>query len=208
GTWGGRPPRPQGRGGRGGVRPRAVGVRVGCGGGGAPWGEGPRPARRSRPGSGGGLRGRRRRRSAVRSLREGRWRMLTFLLVVLAGGCDFPGKPREADRPLPPDQGKGFDALYGVRCAGRPRGHGNPRPPPAVERPRLPRHGPRWGVAARPRGGAGGEPRAAEPDAGFRPRPGWPADRRSGPGAGRRDQEARGPGCVRGGATAVPQPGW
>ena len=31
-------------------------------------------------------------------LRNARWRMLT-LLVILTGGCDLPGKPREADRP-------------------------------------------------------------------------------------------------------------
>ena len=54
----------------------------------------------------------------MRSLSEGRWRLLTLLLVVLAGGCDFPGKPREADRPVPADQVESFNALYGVRCAG------------------------------------------------------------------------------------------
>src|SRR5262249_53690941 len=135
GTWGGRPPRPQGRGGRGGVRPRAVGVRVGCGGGGAPWGEGPRPARRSRPGSGGGLRGRRRGRSAVRSLRKGRWRLLTFLLVVLAGGWDFPGQPREADRPPPADQVKSFHAPFRVRRAGCPGVDGKLGPAPSLNDP-------------------------------------------------------------------------
>ena len=50
----------------------------------------------------------------MKRLREGGWRLLT-LLVVLTGGCDIPGKPREADRPVPADQVKGFDALYGAR---------------------------------------------------------------------------------------------
>ncbi len=48
----------------------------------------------------------------MRRLRQGRWRLL-ILLVVLTGGCDVPGKPREADRPVRADQVKGFDALYG-----------------------------------------------------------------------------------------------
>ena len=33
-------------------------------------------------------------------------RRLLTLLVVLTGGCDIPGKPREADRPVPADQVK------------------------------------------------------------------------------------------------------
>jgi len=71
----------------------------------------------------------------VRSLREGRWRLLTFLLVVLAGGCDFPGKPREADRPVPADQVTSFDALYGVRCAGCHGVDGKLGPAPSLNDP-------------------------------------------------------------------------
>jgi mono/diheme cytochrome c family protein len=71
----------------------------------------------------------------MRSLREGRWRLLTFLLVVLAGGCDFPGKPREADRPVPADQVKSFDALYGVRCAGCHGVDGKLGPAPSLNDP-------------------------------------------------------------------------
>jgi mono/diheme cytochrome c family protein len=40
------------------------------------------------------------------------------LLAALAVGCDPPGKPREADRPVPADQIKGFDVLYRTHCAG------------------------------------------------------------------------------------------
>jgi cytochrome c oxidase cbb3-type subunit 3/ubiquinol-cytochrome c reductase cytochrome c subunit len=71
----------------------------------------------------------------VRSLREGRWRRLTLLLVVLAGGCDVPGKPREADRPAPADQVKSFDALYGVRCAGCHGVDGKLGPAPSLNDP-------------------------------------------------------------------------
>ena len=71
----------------------------------------------------------------MRSLREGRWRVLTFLLVVLADGCDFPGKPREADRPVPADQVKSFDALYAVRCAGCHGIDGKLGPAPSLNDP-------------------------------------------------------------------------
>ena len=71
----------------------------------------------------------------MRSLREGRWRMLTLLLLVLAGGCDLPGKPREADRPVPADQVKSFDALYGVRCAGCHGVDGKLGPAPSLNDP-------------------------------------------------------------------------
>ena len=42
---------------------------------------------------------------------KGKWRLVP-LLAVLAVGCDLPGKPREADRPVPADQVKDFSALY------------------------------------------------------------------------------------------------
>jgi len=70
----------------------------------------------------------------VRRLREGRWRLLT-LLVVLTGGCDLPGKPREADRPVPADQVRGFDALYGARCAGCHGADGQLGPAPPLNDP-------------------------------------------------------------------------
>jgi mono/diheme cytochrome c family protein len=71
----------------------------------------------------------------VRSLSEGRWRLLTLLLVVLAGGCDVPGKPKEADRPVPEDQVKSFDALYAVRCAGCHGIDGKLGPAPSLNDP-------------------------------------------------------------------------
>ena len=71
----------------------------------------------------------------MRCLREGKCGVLTFLLVVLAGGCDFPGKPREADRPVPADQVKSFDTLYGVRCAGCHGVDGKLGPAPSLNDP-------------------------------------------------------------------------
>jgi cytochrome c oxidase cbb3-type subunit 3/ubiquinol-cytochrome c reductase cytochrome c subunit len=70
----------------------------------------------------------------VKRLREGGWRLLT-LLVVLTCGCDFPGKPREADRPVPADQVTGFDALYGARCAGCHGADGKLGPAPPLNDP-------------------------------------------------------------------------
>jgi cytochrome c oxidase cbb3-type subunit 3/ubiquinol-cytochrome c reductase cytochrome c subunit len=70
----------------------------------------------------------------VKRLREGEWRLLT-LLVILTGGCDFPGKPREMDRPVPADQVTGFDALYGARCAGCHGADGKLGPAPPLNDP-------------------------------------------------------------------------
>jgi cytochrome c oxidase cbb3-type subunit 3/ubiquinol-cytochrome c reductase cytochrome c subunit len=70
----------------------------------------------------------------VKRHREGRWRLLT-LLVVLTSGCDIPGKPREADRPVPADQVKSFDALYRARCAGCHGADGKLGPAPPLNDP-------------------------------------------------------------------------
>ncbi len=70
----------------------------------------------------------------MKRLREGIGGLLT-LLVVLTGGCDIPGKPREADRPVPADQVKGFDALYGARCAGCHGADGKLGPAPSLNDP-------------------------------------------------------------------------
>ena len=131
--------------------------------------------------------------------------------------ADPPGRPDRRLRPSRQAQGSGPACAGGpgqgfrrpLRCALRrlPRGRRQARSRPAAERPRLSRHRPRRGVAARHLRGTGRHRRTEEPDAGVRPRQGWPADRRPGPGAGRRDQEAMGTGCVRGSDTAVPQPG-
>jgi mono/diheme cytochrome c family protein len=40
------------------------------------------------------------------------------LLAVLGAGCDLPGRPNDADRPVPADQVADFDTLYRTHCAG------------------------------------------------------------------------------------------
>jgi len=43
---------------------------------------------------------------------------LVVALVCLALGCDLPGRPNPADRPVPADQVLSFSVLYGRNCAG------------------------------------------------------------------------------------------
>jgi cytochrome c oxidase cbb3-type subunit III len=63
-----------------------------------------------------------------------RWRLLP-LLAVLAAGCDLPGKPSEADRPVPANEVKDFDALYSMRCAGCHGADGKLGPAPPLNDP-------------------------------------------------------------------------
>ena len=44
--------------------------------------------------------------------------LLLAPLALLAAGCTFPGQPKEADRPIPPDRVLAFDALYRQNCSG------------------------------------------------------------------------------------------
>jgi len=53
----------------------------------------------------------------VRERRNGARRWLP-LLAVLAAGCDLPGRPNPADRPIPANEVKDFGALYATRCGG------------------------------------------------------------------------------------------
>jgi mono/diheme cytochrome c family protein len=53
------------------------------------------------------------RRVAERSLLG-----LAALLVALLSGCDPPGKPNSADRPVPPEKVLEFATLYKTNCAG------------------------------------------------------------------------------------------
>jgi cytochrome c oxidase cbb3-type subunit 3 len=43
---------------------------------------------------------------------------LCWLLLLLAPGCDLPGKPKLADKPISADQVVDFDGLYRQNCAG------------------------------------------------------------------------------------------
>ena len=60
---------------------------------------------------------------------------LVTLSLLLAGGCDLPGKPTEADRPVPADQVKKFDALYSARCSGCHGADGRFGPAPPLNDP-------------------------------------------------------------------------
>jgi cytochrome c oxidase cbb3-type subunit III len=53
----------------------------------------------------------------VNKFKKGTWRVLP-LLAVLAAGCDLPGQPKPADRPVPADQVVDFAVLYGQNCSG------------------------------------------------------------------------------------------
>jgi mono/diheme cytochrome c family protein len=56
-------------------------------------------------------------------------------LVVLAAGCDLPGRPSPADRPVPATQVADFDTLYKTHCAGCHGADGNVGPAPPLNDP-------------------------------------------------------------------------
>ena len=70
----------------------------------------------------------------MKTWRTGTWRLLP-LLAVLALGCNPPGKPNPADRPVPADQVKDFGALYATRCAGCHGADGKLGPAPPLNDP-------------------------------------------------------------------------
>jgi mono/diheme cytochrome c family protein len=70
----------------------------------------------------------------VNTLRLQRWQLLP-LLIALAVGCDLPGKPREADRPVPADEVMDFGTLYAMRCAGCHGADGKLGPAPPLNDP-------------------------------------------------------------------------
>jgi mono/diheme cytochrome c family protein len=57
------------------------------------------------------------------------------LLAVLGAGCDFPGRPNVADRPVPADQVADFDTLYQTHCAGCHGADGKLGPAPPLNDP-------------------------------------------------------------------------
>jgi cytochrome c oxidase cbb3-type subunit III len=70
----------------------------------------------------------------VNSLSKQSWRLVP-LLAALAGGCDLPGRPNPADRPVPEEQVTNFDALYAMRCAGCHGADGKLGPAPPLNDP-------------------------------------------------------------------------
>jgi cytochrome c oxidase cbb3-type subunit III len=62
------------------------------------------------------------------------WRFLA-LLAALAGGCDLPGRPDPADRPVPANEVLEFSVLYGQNCAGCHGANGKLGPAPPLNDP-------------------------------------------------------------------------
>lgn len=60
------------------------------------------------------------------------WFASSLLLVALVAGCEPPGKPNPADKPLLPDQILSFDRLFAMNCAGCHGAAGNLGPAPPV----------------------------------------------------------------------------
>ena len=57
------------------------------------------------------------------------------LVAALAIGCDLPGKPNRADRPVPSDQVTDFGTLYRTHCAGCHGADGRLGPGPPLNDP-------------------------------------------------------------------------
>jgi len=55
--------------------------------------------------------------------------------LLLAAGCDLPGRPKPADRPVPADQVVDFNMLYGQNCAGCHGAEGKLGPAPPLDDP-------------------------------------------------------------------------
>ena len=70
----------------------------------------------------------------MNNLHKATW-CLVPLLAVLGAGCDLPGRPDPADRPVPADQVADFDALYKTNCAGCHGADGKLGPGPPLNDP-------------------------------------------------------------------------
>ncbi len=60
---------------------------------------------------------------------------LVTLSLLLAAGCDLPGRPDPADRPVPADQVTDFGPLYATNCAGCHGAAGKLGPAPPLNDP-------------------------------------------------------------------------
>ena len=70
----------------------------------------------------------------MNKLRARKWRLLP-LLGALSFGCDPPGRPNPADRPVPADEVKDFGTLYARHCAGCHGADGKLGPAPSLNDP-------------------------------------------------------------------------
>jgi cytochrome c oxidase cbb3-type subunit 3/ubiquinol-cytochrome c reductase cytochrome c subunit len=73
----------------------------------------------------------------VRNRCRPRWlrRLVTLSPLLLAAGCDLPGRPNPADRPVPDDWVVSFDVLFGRYCAGCHGAEGRLGPAPPLNDP-------------------------------------------------------------------------
>lgn len=60
---------------------------------------------------------------------------MVVVLLAVAGGCDFPGRPDPANRPQMPDQIVDFTKLYAANCAGCHGANGELGPAPPLNDP-------------------------------------------------------------------------
>jgi cytochrome c oxidase cbb3-type subunit 3 len=58
--------------------------------------------------------------------------LVLFAVACLLAGCDFPGQPNRADRPLPADKITDFDALFQRNCTGCHGAEGKLGPAPPL----------------------------------------------------------------------------
>ena len=58
-----------------------------------------------------------------------------FALLLLVAGCDWPGKPTEAERPIPAEKVTDFGTLYATHCAGCHGADGKDGPAPPLNDP-------------------------------------------------------------------------
>jgi mono/diheme cytochrome c family protein len=61
--------------------------------------------------------------------------LLVALAAALVAGCDFPGRPDPADRPVPSDQVLSFEVLFREQCAGCHGANGQHGPAPPLNDP-------------------------------------------------------------------------
>lgn len=61
--------------------------------------------------------------------------LVTLSCLLLAAGCELPGKPKPADRPVPPDQEVRFEKLFKQNCAGCHGTNGELGPAPPLNDP-------------------------------------------------------------------------
>lgn len=59
-----------------------------------------------------------------------RFSWITTGMLLLSLGCDWPGKPKDTDRPIPAEQIEDFGTLYSTNCAGCHGANGKDGPAP------------------------------------------------------------------------------